>query len=189
MIINILIGLAAVVVVFVIVVASRPDDFRVTRTATIAAPAEAVFEQVNDLHKWQAWSPWAKLDPAVRNACEGPPAGPGAILRWAGNKKVGEGSMTITESCPNDLLRLKLEFLKPFKATNIAEFTFKPDGRRTVIVWSMFGKSSFFFKAVGLFVNCDKMVGSDFERGLANLTSVVESANKQQQLSMMRGIR
>ena len=170
----ILIALAIIVVVFVLVVAMRPSDFRITRSATISAPAPVVFAQVNDLHKWEAWSPWAKLDPAARNSYEGPPAGTGAILRWAGNNKVGAGSMTITESRPNELIRFRLEFLKPFKATNTAEFTFKPEGKHITVTWSMFGKNNFMAKAIGLFMDCDKMVGGQFEQGLAQMKSVVE---------------
>src|SRR4029450_3509072 len=122
MLVKILVGLAALVVLLVVVVALQPSEFRITRTATVAAPASAVFAQVNDFHKWEAWSPWAKLDPNAKNTFEGPSAGEGACFRWAGNKNVGEGSMTITESRPNDLIRIRLEFLKPFAATNATEF-------------------------------------------------------------------
>jgi uncharacterized protein YndB with AHSA1/START domain len=177
MITKILIVLAVLIIVFVIIVALRPDEFIVTRSASIPAPPAVVFSQVNDLHNWQAWSPWAKLDPAAKNSFEGPPAGNGAIFRWAGNKQVGEGSMTITESQPNDLVRFRLEFLKPFANTCTAEFTFKPEGGQTLVTWSMSGKNNFMFKAVGLFMNCDKMVGAQFEQGLANLKSVVADKN------------
>ncbi len=175
---NILIGLAVLVVVFILVVAARPDSFRVTRSITIPAPAEFVFAQVNDLHKWEAWNPWGKLDPACKLTYEGPPAGTGAGYTWAGNSKVGEGHMTITESRPNELIRFNLEFLKPFKANNTAEFTFKSDGDQTVVSWSMAGKRNFAFKAFGLFVDCDKMVGRDFEKGLADLKSVAEATSR-----------
>ena len=170
----ILIVLAITVVVFVMVVAMQPSDFRITRSATISAPAPAVFAQVNELHKWEAWSPWAKLDPAARNSYEGPSAGTGAVFRWAGNNKVGAGSMTITESRPYELIRFKLEFLKPFKATNTAEFIFKPEGKQTTVTWSMYGKNNFISRAVGLFMDCDKMVGGQFEQGLAQMKSMVE---------------
>jgi hypothetical protein len=176
---KILIALAAIVVVFVGVVAMQPSDFRIVRTATMSAPAPAVFAQVNDFHNWEAWSPWAKLDPAAKNSFEGPSAGTDAIFRWAGNKEVGEGSMTITESRPSDLIRIKLEFLKPFAATNSAEFTFKPDGDQTAVTWSMAGKNNFISKAICLFMNMDKMVGGKFEEGLAQMKSVVEAAPKQ----------
>ncbi len=178
MLINILIGLAAMVVVFIIFVATRPADFRVTRTTVIAAPAGVVFAQVNDLHKWEAWNPWGKLDPTCKMTYEGPPTGTGAGYTWAGNNKVGEGRMTITESHPNDLIRLNLQFLKPFKANNTAEFTFKPEGNQTSVAWSMAGKRNFMFKAFGLFLDTDKMVGGDFERGLAELKSVAEAAGR-----------
>ena len=175
---NILIGLAVLVVVFIIVVATRPDSFRVTRSTVVSAPAEFVFAQVNDLHKWEAWNPWGKLDPACKMTYEGPAAGTGAGYTWAGNKKVGEGRMTITESRPNELIRFNLEFLKPFKANNTAEFNFTFDGNQTTVAWSMAGKRNFVFKAFGLFVDCDKMVGRDFERGLADLKSVAEALNR-----------
>jgi len=178
MIINILIGLAVIIVVFVVIVAMRPVDFRVTRSGNIPAPPAAVFAQVNELKKWEAWNPWGKIDPAIKLFYEGSPAGVGAINRWAGNNKVGEGSMTITEIRPNELVRFRLEFLKPFKGTNTAEFTFKPDGSQTVVMWSMSGKNNFMAKAVGLFMDCDKMIGSQFEKGLADLKSAAEAAGK-----------
>ena len=173
MIITILIALAVLVVVFIVIVATRPSDFRVTRSATIPRAAELVFGQVNDLHKFQDWSPWAKIDPQCKVTYDGPPAGVGASFAWAGNKQVGEGRMTVIESRPGELVRFKLEFLKPFKATNTAEFNFKPTGNQTEVTWSMSGKNNFIFKAVGLFMDCDKMVGPDFEKGLANLKTVV----------------
>jgi len=178
MIVNILIGLAVLVAIFIIVVGTRPADFRVTRAASISAPAAAVFAQVNELRKWEAWNPWLKLDPSCKMTYEGPPAGIGAGYIWAGNNKVGEGHMVITESRPNEFIRLGLEFLKPFKANNTAEFTFKPDGNQTAVAWSMLGKKNFMFKAMGLFMDTDKMVGGDFERGLAALKSVAEAASR-----------
>jgi hypothetical protein len=173
MLIKILIALAVLLVVFVIIVAMRPDDFRVSRSATIPAPATAVFEQVNDLHKFQDWSPWAKIDPNCKVTYDGPPAGVGTSFAWAGNKEVGEGRMTVIETRPGELVRFKLEFLKPFEATNTADFNFKPTGNQTEVTWSMSGKNNFMFKAVGLFMGCDKMVGPDFEKGLANLKALV----------------
>jgi uncharacterized protein YndB with AHSA1/START domain len=172
----ILVLVAIAVIIFVIVAAMQPTDFRITRTGTISAPASAVFAQVNDLQKWDAWSPWAKLDPDARNSFEGPASGTGAIMRWVGNNKVGQGSMTIIESRPNDFISFKLEFLKPFAATNTAEFTFNSENDQTTVIWSMYGKNNFMNKAIGLIMNCDKMVGGQFEEGLATLKSVVESA-------------
>src|SRR5574341_1239701 len=119
---KILIVLAVIVGVFVGVVAMQPSDFRIVRTATMSAPAPALFVQVNDFHNWEAWSPWAKLDPAAKNAFEGPSAGTGAIFKWSGNDQVGEGIMTLTESRPHELVRIKLEFIKPFPDTSTTEF-------------------------------------------------------------------
>jgi hypothetical protein len=167
-----LVGIAVFIVVLVIVIATQPTDFRITRSATMAASAAALFEQVNDFHDWQAWSPWAKMDPNAKNTFAGAAAGEGALFSWAGNSKVGEGKMTLVESCPSQLIRIKLEFLKPFQATNTAEFTFTPSGHQTVVTWSMTGKNNFMAKAFGLIINCDKMVGDQFEKGLANLNKV-----------------
>jgi len=176
MLIKILIALAVIVVVFVVIVAMQPSEFGVVRSATISAPAPALFAQVNDFHKWEAWNPWGKLDPTMKQAYEGAPAGTGAIYTWSGNNEVGEGRMTITESRPSDLIRIKLEFFKPFAATNTAEFTFKPEGNQTAVTWSMTGNNNFMAKAVHLFMNMDKMVGGQFEKGLAQMGSVVEAA-------------
>ena len=172
----ILLALAFIAIIFFVVIAGRPDEFVVSRSTIISAPPEKVFPHVNDLHAWEAWSPWAKMDPNAKNAYEGAASGGGAAMSWDGNKKVGAGRMTIVESAPNGLIRIKLEFLKPFKATNTAEFTFKPDGNQTAVMWSMSGKNNFFFKAFGLFVNCDKMIGGDFEKGLAAMKAVTEAA-------------
>jgi uncharacterized protein YndB with AHSA1/START domain len=160
-------------------VAMQPSDFRVTRMATINAPAPVVFGQVNDLHKWDTWSPWAKLDPQAKHTFEGPSSGKGAIFRWEGNDQIGEGKMTITESRPSDLIRIKIDFLKPFQATNTAEFTFHPEGSRTVVTWSMSGTNNFVGKAFCLFMNMDKMLGGDFEKGLAQMKSVAEAPPKE----------
>jgi uncharacterized protein YndB with AHSA1/START domain len=173
-----LVAVAAIVAVFIVVVAMQPSEFRVARSATIAAPAADVFTQVNDFHNWDAWSPWAKIDPTMKQTYEGAPAGSGAIYSWVGDGKVGQGRMTLIDSRPSDLVKIRLEFLKPFKATNTAEFTFKPDGNQTVVTWSMSGRNNFFFKAFGLFMNMDKMLGGDFEKGLANMKSVVEAGKK-----------
>lgn len=168
--------LAAVAVLFVLIVSRRPADFQVTRSALMAAPASIVFEQVNNLKKWDAWSPWAKLDPNANNVFQGPEAGVGAVMRWAGNSKVGEGSMTIVASQPSELIRFKLAFLKPFKATNSAEFTFQTEGEQTLVTWRMSGTNNFIGKVMGLFMNCDAMVGGQFEQGLAAIKAIVEAA-------------
>ncbi|MBI3191328.1 MAG: SRPBCC family protein [Pedosphaera parvula] len=174
----ILIALPAVIIVFLIVVAMQPSEFRVARSATIAAPPETVFSHVNELKKWEAWSPWAKLDPNAKSTFSGPPAGVGAVMAWAGNNQVGEGRMTITESRPSETVRFKLEFFKPMAGVCTAHFTFKPEGQQTTVTWTMEGTNNFIAKAISLFMNCDKMVGGQFEKGLASMKAVVETAAK-----------
>ena len=172
----ILLGLVALVVVLVIVVSMRPGEFRYTRSATIAAPPAKVFEHVNNFHKWEDWSPWAKRDPNCKTTYDGPETGEGAKFAWDGNKDVGAGNMTIIESTPHKRIAIRLEFLKPMKAINTAEFTFTPAVEQTQVTWSMFGKNNFMGKAFGLIVDCDKMIGKDFDQGLASMKSVVESS-------------
>lgn len=155
-------------------ISRRPDDFKVTRKAAIAAPQAEVFAQVNDFHKWDAWSPWAKLDPNAKNTFSGAEAGKGAGFAWAGNNKVGVGSMTITDSRPNEQILIRLEFTKPFKAVNTTEFTFTPEGGKTVVTWTMSGRNNFAAKAMSLVMDCEKMVGPQFEKGLSQMAAVVE---------------
>jgi uncharacterized protein YndB with AHSA1/START domain len=170
----ILLALAVIALIFIIVIAGRPDEFTVTRAANISAPPEKIFPHVNDLHKWEAWSPWAKLDPNTKYNFSGAAAGAGAAMAWDGSKKVGAGQMTITESQPGGLIRFRLDFQKPMQATNTAEFTFRAEGGQTVVTWSMTAKSCCMSKVFGLFMNFDKMCGCQFEKGLASLKSVTE---------------
>jgi uncharacterized protein YndB with AHSA1/START domain len=172
---KILLALAVAIALFAGAVAMQPSDFRIERTAIIAAPVPAVFAQVNDFHNWEKWSPWAKLDPAAKNTYEGPASGTGAVFSWSGNNDVGEGRSTIIESRPNELVRIKLEFFKPFAATNTAEFTFRPEAGGTSVTWSMYGQNNFMGKAMSLVMNCDEMVGPQFEQGLAGIKSIVEA--------------
>jgi hypothetical protein len=183
MIKKILLGVVIVVVVLVAVLAIaaalQPTHYRIERSATINAPTSVVFAQVNDFHKWEAWSPWAKLDPAMKESYEGAPSGTGASYTWTGNNQVGEGRMTITESHPSDLIKIKLDFIKPWSATNATDFRFKPQGNQTAVTWTMDGDNNFMGKVFGLFMNMDKMVGGDFEKGLAQMKSVAETAARQ----------
>ncbi len=176
MIPTILLVIVVLVAVLAAVIASRPGEFRVTRSAAMSASPAEVFAQVNDFHNWESWSPWAKLDPNARNSFEGPSSGNGAVFRWSGDKNIGVGNMTITESRASDLIRIRLDFEKPFKCSNAVEFTFLPEGSQTRVTWSMSGRNNFMAKAVGLFMNCDKMVGGMFEKGLAQMKSVVEDS-------------
>jgi hypothetical protein len=175
---KVLVAVAVILAVFVIIVALQPSEYRVARSATISAPPPVVFAHVNDFHKWEAWNPWGKIDPAMKQAYEGAPAGTGAVYSWAGNKEVGAGRMTITESRPGDLVRVKLEFFEPFAATSLAEFTFKPEGTQTAVTWSMSGGKNFMAKAVHLFMNMDKMLGDQFEKGLADMKAAAEATVK-----------
>lgn len=172
MLTTILIIVAILLVAAFVVVAVQPSQFAVRRSATVPAPASAVFPHVNDLHLWEAWSPWAKMDPNAKSTYTGSPAGEGASMAWAGNKNVGQGRMTIVGSQPNEVIRIKLEFFKPFKATNAAEFTFKPEGNGTLVTWTMSGTNNFMGKLFGLLINCDSMIGGQFEKGLASLHEV-----------------
>jgi hypothetical protein len=175
---KILIGVAAIVVLFVIVVATRPAAFHIERSIGMAAAPEYAFAQVNDFHAWSAWSPWEKLDPQLKRSYEGSSAGPGAIYAWTGNDKVGEGRMTIEKSTAPSLIAIKLEFIKPFTATNTATFTFAPSPDGTKVTWAMDGNNGFVAKGASLFMDMDKMVGDDFERGLASMKTVAEAAAK-----------
>ena len=184
MLIPILAGLAVLIVLFAIIVATRPADFRVSRSLAINAPAETVFSQVNTLRAWEAWNPWGKMDPSAKMTYDGPPSGVGASYTWAGNSKVGEGRSTIIESKPAELVRLRLEFLKPMKATNTAEFTFKPEGSQTTVTWTMTGKNNFVGKFFHMVVDCDKMCGDQFEKGLASMKAISESEAVKQPVSV-----
>lgn len=173
------IGLAAMITGFVGVVAMRPNTFKVERSATIAAPASVVFAQVNDFHKWEVWSPWEKLDPKMKKTFEGASAGPGAIYLWDGDHNVGAGKMTLTESKLNERIRVKLEFTRPFAGVNDTLFSFKPEGARTAVTWTMSGEYTFLSKAICMFMNMDKMVGGSFEEGLAQLKAKSEAEARQ----------
>jgi uncharacterized protein YndB with AHSA1/START domain len=178
MLLYIAIAVIAVVAALAGIVAMQPSAFRIERSTVVNAPQAAVFALVNDFHNWAAWSPWAKMDPAMKLSFEGPPAGKGAVYSWSGNNQVGQGRMTIMESRTDEFVSIKLEFQKPFAATNTAEFTFKPDGDKTDVIWSMTGHNTFMFKAFRLVMNMDKMVGGQFEQGLAQMKAAAEAAVK-----------
>jgi hypothetical protein len=175
-ILGIVVATLAAAALFCVVVALQPNDYRVTRSATMAAPAEEVFSHVNDFHKWNAWSPWAKLDPDAKNSFEGSEAGEGAVFRWSGNDEVGEGSLTILESKPNEHIGMKLEFIRPFPDSCLTEFDFQPAGNETKVTWTMLGRHpGFVSKAFCFVMNMDKMIGRDFDKGLANIKAIVEA--------------
>jgi hypothetical protein len=170
-----------VVVVLVVGVAAllgfaaiKPDAFRVQRAAGIKAPPEKIFPLINDFHNWGSWSPWEKLDPALKRTYSGVASGRGAVYEWEGNKKVGQGRMEIMESSPPSKITIKLDFLKPFEAHNTAEFMLEGQGNSTTITWAMHGRQPYMIKVMSLFFSMDKMIGKDFETGLANLKSITE---------------
>ena len=169
------IAVVVIVALFAAIVAMRPADFRIARSRMLAAPPEVGHAYVNDFHKWPEWSPWEKLDPNMKREISGPPSGPGASYGWSGNDKVGEGRMTITESRPPQNVTIRLEFLKPFTSTSTAQFELAPSGSGTQVTWAMRGKKNFLAKAFTVFMDMDKMVGSDFERGLANLDTATQA--------------
>jgi hypothetical protein len=176
MLTKILLVIAALIAVFLIVAALQPADYRVERSMRISAPASVVFAQVNDLHQYQLWNPWAKFDPAAKYTHSGPPSGTGAALAWGGNSQIGEGRMTIVESRPNVLVRMKLEFIKPFASVATTDFAFAQDGNQTAVTWSMHGTKNFMSKVFGLIMSMDKMIGGQFEEGLTTLKSISEEA-------------
>jgi len=178
MILYILIGIVAVIVLLVLFIATRPSSFHIERSITIGVPPEMAFAQVNDFHKWTAWSPWEKVDPEMKRTFEGAPSGTGAIYTWVGNDKVGQGRMTIEKSDKPARISIKLEFIKPWTATNAVTFTFAPAPEGTKMTWAMDGQHNFMAKAFMVFMNLDKMIGGDFERGLAALKTVAESDSR-----------
>ncbi len=181
MIAKILLALAVLLGLFLGVAALQPGEFKVERSTTVSASPALAFDQVNDLRNWQEISPYTKLDPTAKYTFSGPPAGAGAALAWAGNSEVGQGKMTITESRPAELVRIRLDFEKPFKSICYSEFAFRSMGTgaaQTSVTWTMTGKKAFVMKAVGLIMSMDKMVGGQFEEGLANLKSTVEAKTK-----------
>jgi hypothetical protein len=168
--------LVIAVVLLAVVVATRPATFHVERSATIHASPATLYGHVVDFHAWPAWSPWAKLDPAMQVSYSGTTGTAGSAYSWKGNDKVGEGRMTLTEVKPSARIAQRLEFLRPFAATNAVLFVFVPEGDSTRVTWSMDGHNNFMAKAASLAMDMDKLVGGDFERGLANLKSVAEAA-------------
>lgn len=173
---KILFVLVAVLGALAGVINAQPADFTVTREIVIAAPASVIYPHVNTTRAWEAWSPWAKIDPNGKFSYEGPEAGVGAITRWAGNMELGVGSSTITENHTNERVQFRLDFEKPLKGTSTAEFTFTPaEHGGTRVSWTMHGTNNFIGKAVGLVIDCETMMNAMFDKGLANLKAVAEA--------------
>lgn len=172
----IILGVLAFLVVAVLVAAAlQPASFRIERSLVVNAPPDKAFALVDDFHAWGSWSPWEKLDPGLRRTYSGAPRGQGALYAWEGNPKVGSGRMEILESSPPGRLLIKLDFLKPFEAHNQAEFAFTAEGGATRVTWAMTGPQAFPMKLMCLFMNMDRMVGADFEKGLASIKQIAEA--------------
>lgn len=150
------------------------NTYTVERSTTIKVPAKPIYAQISDFHRWTAWSPWEDLDPDLRRTYSGPDSGPGAIYAWSGNRKAGEGRMEITEAVEPSRVRVALDFLKPFKSSNITTFDLRPEGEATRVIWTMTGPMTLMTRMMGIFKSMDKMIGPDFEKGLARLKAVME---------------
>jgi hypothetical protein len=172
---KIVLAFVLAVAVVAALIMMQPNEYKVVRTTTIAAPPEKVFANVNDFHRWDAWSPWAKIDPAMKVTFAGPPAGNGAIYNWSGDEKAGEGSMLISDSMSNDHVTIQLSFIRPYVSNAVITLGFQPEGSGTKTTWTMTGKNNFALKAISLFYSMDRMVGPDFERGLSQLKAVAEA--------------
>ena len=174
MIKTILVVIVVVVAALLGYAATRPDTFSVQRAASIKAPPEKIFPLIDDFHRWTVWSPWEKLDPDMKRTFSGSAAGKGAAYAWQGNSKVGEGRMEILDDPAPSKIVIKLDFIKPFEGHNTATFLLVPKGEVTDVTWTMDGPSPFVSKLIGVFMNMDKMIGNDFETGLANLKAAAE---------------
>lgn len=171
-----LIVIGSLILLLLVIAALQAPEFRVSRSALIKAPAAEVFPQVNDLHNMNTWNPWLEPDPNIKLTYDGPESGTGAAYSWDGNGHVGAGKLTIVDSRPSERIGLKLDFLRPFKSTADAEFTFEPGDGSTKVTWTMNGRKIFMTKLLGLFFSMDRMIGGQFEKGLAKLKSRVEAA-------------
>lgn len=170
---RIALGILVLLGAVLVVAATKPDTFRVQRTISVHASPQQIQALVEDFHAWRAWSPYEKLDPAMTRTLSGASKGKGAVYTWSGDGKAGAGRMQILESSPQ-LVKIRLDFTKPMEGHNIAEFHFEPDGDVTNVTWSMHGPNPYYAKVASLVFNIDKMVGGDFETGLASLKTIAE---------------
>jgi uncharacterized protein YndB with AHSA1/START domain len=171
---TIVISVVVLLVAFLGFAATRPDTFRVQRAMRINAPPEKIFALINDLHRWGSWSPYEKKDPTMKRAHSGAANGKGAVYEWEGNRDIGTGRMEITDTSPPSRVSIKLDFIKPFEAHNNVEFTLEPNGHSTNVTWALHGPASYTSKVMSVVFNMDRMVGKDFEAGLAGLKAAAE---------------
>jgi hypothetical protein len=174
---NVLVAVLVIVIAFAGFVATRPTNYHVERSMSFAAPPEAAYAQIADFHRWEAWSPWEKLDPTMKKDFGGAASGTGATYHWVGKGDVGEGSMAIKNATEPSDVDIQLDFVKPFAATCDTKFTIVPDGAGSKVTWSMEGKNNFVSKAMCIFMGgMDKMIGPDFEKGLTAMKGAAETA-------------
>jgi len=170
--------LAIAIAIMLILASTKPDTFSVRRATTVKASPEKIFPLISDFHQWETWSPYENKDPAMKRTCSGAASGKGAVYAWEGNKNVGSGRMEILEASVPSKVVIKLDFFKPFEGHNIAEFTMLPQGDAidvtTNVTWLMHGPAPFMSKVMQVFMNMDRMIGKDFEIGLANLKRLTE---------------
>ena len=178
MIKKILLGLAGLIVIILIIAAFKSPDFRVERSLTIAAPPEALFGWFNSPKKFDEFNPWLKIDPSAKTEYTGPEAGVGAVASWVG-KETGEGKATIIESKPNELVRLRMDWIAPMEGVSTVDYTFKPEGDKTIVTWAMYGKSNFVGRLFSVFMDCDSMCGPQFEKGLAEVAKMATAPSAQ----------
>jgi carbon monoxide dehydrogenase subunit G len=174
MILNILIVVALLIVALLVFASTRPGSLNIERSISVHARPEKIFPLINDFRQWAAWSPYEKRDPAMKKTYSGASSGTGAVYEWNGNRQVGQGRMEIVDTSPPSRVTIKLDFMKPFEGHNVATFTIVPAGSETTVTWKMTGPSAFMTKVIGMFMNMDKMIGTDFEAGLASLKVIAE---------------
>jgi hypothetical protein len=170
-----LLALIAIVAIVLAYAASRPADFRITRSMRMAAPPDRILPFIDDFHEWRAWSPWESLDPAMKRTYGGAPRGVGTTYEWDGNKKAGAGRMAVVREDARNV-EMSLDFTRPFRANNVSAFALEPDGDATRVVWTMSGTNPLMAKVFGLFMNMDQLVGNDFEKGLTSLKGLAEGS-------------
>ena len=166
--------LVLLIAALLIYAATKPDSFRIERSTTIKAPPEKIFALINDFHQWEAWSPWEKIDPALKRTYSGAANGVGTVYEWSGNKDIGQGRMEIVESVPSAKVMLKLDFVTPFEAHNKVDFTLAQQGDVTKVTQAMYGPSPYISKLMTIFFSMEKMVGKKYEEGLTNLKAIAE---------------
>ena len=174
MIKTIALSIVVLLAALLIYAATKPDSFRIERRAAINAPPGKIFALINDFHQWESWSPWEKIDPALKRTYSGAASGKGAVYEWNGNKDIGQGRMEIVESSPSSKIVLNLDFVTPFEAHNFVEFSLSAEGDSTTVTQAMYGPSPYISKLMTIFFSMEKMVGDKYEEGLDNLKKLAE---------------